>query len=34
MFTFLDNDHDYTAAVCFIPGHYESGMATDLSFKA
>ncbi|MCL1601572.1 MAG: plastocyanin/azurin family copper-binding protein [Actinomycetia bacterium] len=31
-FTFPDNDQDYTAAVCLIPGHYEAGMATDLSF--
>lgn len=33
MFTFPDNDHDYTAAVCLIPGHYEAGMATDLSYE-
>ena len=34
VFTFPDNDHDYTAAVCLIPGHYEAGMATDLSYGA
>lgn len=34
VFTFPDNDHDYTAAVCLIPGHYEAGMATDLSYQA
>ena len=31
VFTFPDNDHDYTMAVCLIPGHYEAGMTTDLS---
>lgn len=34
VFTFPDNDHDYTAAVCLIPGHYEAGMATDLAYGA
>ncbi len=34
VFTFPDNDHDYTAAVCLIPGHYEAGMAADLSYGA
>ena len=34
VFTFPDNDHDYTAAVCLLPGHYESGMATDMSYQA
>ncbi|MCH7668129.1 MAG: hypothetical protein IIC71_02845 [Acidobacteria bacterium] len=33
-FTFPDNAEDYTAAVCLIPGHYEAGMATDLSFES
>jgi uncharacterized cupredoxin-like copper-binding protein len=32
IFSFPDNDHDYTAAVCLIPGHYEAGMATDLAY--
>ena len=34
VFTFPDNDHDYTAAVCLLPGHYEAGMATDLTVDA
>jgi uncharacterized cupredoxin-like copper-binding protein len=34
VFTFPDNDHDYTAAVCLIPGHYEAGMEADLSYGA
>lgn len=34
VFTVPDNDHDYTAAICLIPGHYEAGMATDLSYQA
>ena len=34
VFTVPDNDHDYTAAVCLIPGHYEAGMTTDLSYDA
>ena len=34
VFTFPDNDHDYTAAVCLIPGHYEAGMKTDLAVEA
>jgi uncharacterized cupredoxin-like copper-binding protein len=34
VFTFPANDHDFTAAVCLIPGHYEAGMATDLSYQA
>lgn len=34
VFTFPENDRDYTAAVCLIPGHYEAGMATDLSYQA
>jgi uncharacterized cupredoxin-like copper-binding protein len=32
VFTFPDNDHDFTAAVCLIPGHYEAGMAADLQY--
>ncbi len=32
MFTFPDNQDDYTAAVCLIPGHYEAGMSTDLAY--
>ncbi len=32
VFTFPENDHDYTAIVCLLPGHYEAGMATDLSY--
>ena len=34
VFTFPDNDHDYTAAVCLIPGHYEAGMTSDLAVNA
>ncbi|MCL1586885.1 MAG: hypothetical protein M3092_00575 [Actinomycetia bacterium] len=34
VFTFPDNDHDYTAAVCLIPGHYEAGMTADLAVEA
>jgi zinc transport system substrate-binding protein len=34
VFTFPENDHDFTAAVCLIPGHYEAGMATDLQYSA
>ena len=34
VFTFPDNDHDYTAAVCLIPDHYEAGMAVDISVDA
>ncbi len=34
VFTFPENDHDFTAAVCLIPGHYEAGMSTDLSYNA
>ena len=34
VFTFPENDHDFTAAVCLIPGHYEAGMATDLGYDA
>ena len=34
VFTFPDNDHDYTAAVCLIPGHYEAGMKSDLAVDA
>jgi uncharacterized cupredoxin-like copper-binding protein len=34
VFTFPENDHDFTAAVCLIPGHYEAGMATDLGYGA
>lgn len=34
VFTFPDNDHDYAAAVCLIPGHYEAGMATDISYSS
>jgi uncharacterized cupredoxin-like copper-binding protein len=33
VFTFPDNDHDYTGVVCLLPGHYEAGMATDLSYQ-
>jgi uncharacterized cupredoxin-like copper-binding protein len=33
VFTFPENVHDFTAAVCLIPGHYEAGMATDLGYK-
>ncbi len=33
-FTFPDNVEDYTMAVCLVPGHYEAGMATDLSYGA
>jgi uncharacterized cupredoxin-like copper-binding protein len=33
VFTFPDNDHDYTGVVCLLPGHYETGMATDLSYQ-
>ena len=32
VFTFPNNEHDYTAIVCLLPGHYEAGMATDMSF--
>ena len=31
--TFPDNDHDYTGVVCLLPGHYEAGMVTDLSYQ-
>jgi uncharacterized cupredoxin-like copper-binding protein len=34
VFTFPENDHDYTAVVCLIPGHYEAGMAVDLSYTS
>jgi uncharacterized cupredoxin-like copper-binding protein len=34
VFTFPENDHDFTSVVCLIPGHYEAGMATDLSYSA
>ena len=34
IFSFPDNDHDYTAAVCLIPGHYEAGMTADLAVEA
>jgi uncharacterized cupredoxin-like copper-binding protein len=34
VFTFPENDHDYTSVVCLIPGHYEAGMATDFSYSA
>ena len=34
VFTFPDNDQDYTVIACLIPGHYEAGMATDLSYQA
>ena len=34
VFTFPENDHDYTAIVCLIPGHYEAGMTTDIAFGA
>ncbi len=34
VFTFPENDHDYTAVVCLIPGHYEAGMAIDLSYTS
>lgn len=34
LFTFPDNVEDYTLAVCLIPGHYEAGMTTDLSYGA
>ena len=33
VFTFPDNDHDYTGVVCLLPGHYEAGMVTDLSYQ-
>lgn len=33
-FTFPDNADEYTAAVCLVPGHYEAGMATDLTFTS
>lgn len=33
VFTFPENDHDYTAVVCLIPGHYEAGMESDLSYS-
>ena len=32
VFTFPNNEHDYTAIVCLLPGHHEAGMATDMSF--
>jgi uncharacterized cupredoxin-like copper-binding protein len=34
VFTFPENDHDFTAAVCLIPGHHEAGMAEDLHYAA
>ncbi len=34
VFTFPENDHDYTAVVCLIPGHYEAGMAVDLAYTS
>ncbi|MEN8040080.1 MAG: plastocyanin/azurin family copper-binding protein [Actinomycetota bacterium] len=34
VFTFPDNDQDYTIIACLIPGHYEAGMATDLNYRA
>ena len=34
IFTFPDNDQDFTAAVCLIPGHYEAGMATNITIEA
>ena len=34
LFTFPDNVEDYTLAVCLIPGLYEAGMTTDLSYGA
>lgn len=34
VFTFPDNDHDFTAVVCLIPGHYEAGMAVDLAYTS
>lgn len=34
VFTFPENDHDYTAIVCLIPGHYEAGMTTGIAFGA
>ena len=33
VFTFPENDHDYTAVVCLLPGHYEAGMESDLSYS-
>lgn len=33
VFTFPDNDHDYTSAVCLIPGHHEAGMAVNLQYS-
>ena len=33
-FTFPENTDDYTVQACLIPGHYEAGMATDLSYNA
>jgi len=34
VFHFPQAGGDYTVAVCLVPGHYEAGMATDLSFLA
>ena len=34
VFTFPDNESDYTAAVCLIPDHYEAGMAVDILIDA
>lgn len=34
VFTFNDNDHDFTTAVCLLPGHYEAGMVADLNLDA
>ena len=33
VFTFPDNDHDYTAVVCLIPGHYEAGMEASVEYS-
>jgi len=34
VFHFPEDGGDYTMAVCLVPGHYEAGMTTDLSFAA
>jgi len=34
VFHFPKTGGDYTVAVCLVPGHYEAGMATGLSFAA
>jgi len=34
VFHFPEIGGDYTVAVCLVPGHYEAGMATGLSFAA